>query len=177
LELAYGGWKISPVKIDAAEDVLGAGMTRIAGDDGLGEMVGLADITSAEPGFRGIDGDVGIGGGEFQSFVQFASGFIKARFGDRKIGELAEAKSDGLVVVALGFGEVAGGERGLGGFKTALEKNGGIVGGRAIEVESAKKMERRMTFELQGSDANSCKNGLRREEAKTPKSWQEKFRE
>jgi len=121
--------KISPVKIDAAEDVLGAGMTRIAGDDGLGEMVGLADITSAEPGFRGIDGDVGIGGGEFQSFVQFASGFIKARFGDRKIGELAEAKSDGLVVVALGFGEVAGGERGLGGFKTALEKNGGIVGG------------------------------------------------
>ena len=36
-------------------------------------------------------------------------------------------------------------------------------------------MERRITFELQGSDANSCKNGLRREEARTPKSWHEKF--
>src|SRR6266403_5690771 len=121
-------------------------MTRIAGDDGLGEMVGLADSTSAEPGFRGSDGDVGIGGGEFQSFVQFASGFIKARFGDRKIGELAEAESNGFVVVAFGFGEVAGGEGGLGGFETALEKNSGIVGGTSCCSEKRGKNKEEYSF-------------------------------
>src|SRR6202140_3782221 len=125
----------------------------------------LADITIAEPSFRGIDGDVRIGGGEFQSFVQFASGFIKARFGDRKFGELAEAESDGLVVVALGFGEVASGERGLGGFKTALEKNGGIVGGAGYRGKMGKK-----------KNTKKKKGGGRRGTGKKKKKPQKKWR-
>src|ERR1700687_3319687 len=87
------------------------------------------DITGAKPGHCLIHGDVGIVGGEFKGFVEFASGFLDAEFRNGNVGELAEAKSDGLVVVAFDFGEVAGSEGGLGGLETALEKNGGIVGG------------------------------------------------
>jgi len=36
-------------------------------------------------------------------------------------------RSDGFVVVAFSFAEVAGSEGGLGGFESALEKNGRIV--------------------------------------------------
>jgi hypothetical protein len=59
--------------------------------------------------------------------IQFASGFVETGFRDGNIGDLAEAESDGLVVVAFGFGEVTGGKSGFGGFEITLKENGGIV--------------------------------------------------
>jgi len=124
LERVNGGGKIAAVELDAAEDVLGASVTRILGDDGLGKLAGFLDVAGAEPSDGSIDSDIRIGGSEFESLVQFETGF-----GDGKIGDLAEAESDGFVEVALGLWQVTSGEGRLGGFETVLEENGGIVGG------------------------------------------------
>jgi len=129
LERVNGGGKIAAVELDAAEDVLGASVTRILGDDGLGKLAGFLDVAGAEPSDGSIDSDIRIGGSEFESLVQFASGFVETGFGDGKIGDLAEAESDGFVEVALGLWQVTSGEGRLGGFETVLEENGGIVGG------------------------------------------------
>src|SRR5882762_801109 len=122
-------WKFSAIEIDAAENTLGARVTRIIGDHGKGKLTGSRNITGAEPSYGSIDSNIRIVGSEFESFVELARGFLDAEFGHGKIADLAEAESNGFVVVAFGFGEVAGGEGGLGGFETALEKNSGIVGG------------------------------------------------
>jgi len=129
LEFANGGGEIAAVEIDAAEDILAAGMTRILGDDGLGKLAGFLDVAGAEPSDGSIDSDFRIVGSEFESLIQFASGFVETGFGDGKIGDLAEAESDGLVVVAFGFGEVTGSESGFGGIEIVLEESGGVVGG------------------------------------------------
>jgi hypothetical protein len=129
LEIVNGGGKISAVELDAAEDVLGASVKRIHGDDGLGKLASFLEVAGAEPSDGSFDSDVRIGRSEFESLIQFASGFVETGFRDGNIGDLAEAESDGLLVVAFGFGEVTGGKRGFGGFEITLKENGGIVGG------------------------------------------------
>ncbi len=146
LEIADGGRKISAIEIDAAEDVLGTGVTRIIGDNGLGKQAGFLDVPGAEPSYGSIDSDIRIGRGEFESFVQLASCFVEPGFGNGKSGELAEAESDGLVVVTFGFGEVAGGEGGLGGFESALEESGRIVGGTSCYGEQCRKNNEEYSF-------------------------------
>ena len=129
LEIVNGRGKISAVEFDAAQDVLGAGVTRMHGDDGLGKMASLLEVAGTEPGDGSFDSNTRIGGSEFESLIQFASGFVETGFRDGNIGDLAEAESDGLVVQAFRFDEVTGGKRGFGRFEIALKENGGIVGG------------------------------------------------
>ena len=117
LERVNGGGKVAAVELDAAEDVLGASVTRILGDDGLGKLAGFLDVAGAEPSDGSIDRDIRIGGSEFESLVQFASGFVETGFGDGKIGELAKTQRDGLIIASRGFGEVTGGEGGFGRFE------------------------------------------------------------
>jgi hypothetical protein len=129
LEIVNGGGKIPAIKFYAAEDVLGASATRMHGDDGLDKLASFLEVAGAEPSDGSFDSDIRIGGSEFESLIQFASGFVETGFRDGNIGDLAEAESDGLVVVAFGFGEVTGGKSGFGGFEITLKENGGIVGG------------------------------------------------
>ena len=103
LEIANGGWKISAVEINAAEDVLCAGVTGIAVGNGLGELAGFLDFSGAEPSYCGVDSNIGIAGGKLEGLVKFARGFVKAGFRGGKIPELPEAEGDHLVVAMLSF--------------------------------------------------------------------------
>src|SRR5437899_977209 len=99
------------------------------GDDGLGKLASFLEVAGAEPSDGSFDSDIRIGGSEFESLIQFASGFVETGFRDGNIGNLAEAESDGLVIAAFGFGKVTGSKSGFSGFETALQEIGGIIGG------------------------------------------------
>jgi len=129
LEIANGGGNIPAVKLDAAEDVLGAIVTRMHGDDGLGKLASFREVAGTKPGDGSFESDFRIGGSKFESLIKLASGFVETGFRNRNIGDLAEAEGDGLVVAAFGFREVAGSKCGFGGFEITLQESGGIVGG------------------------------------------------
>jgi len=129
LESVNSGGKIPAVEFYAAEDILGASVTWMRGDDGLGRLASFLQVAGAEPSDGSFDSDIRIGGSEFESLIQFASGFVKTGFRDGNIGNLAEAESNGLVIVAFGFGKVTGSKSGFSGFEITLKENGGIVGG------------------------------------------------
>jgi hypothetical protein len=112
------------------------------GDHGLGKLASFLEVAGAEPSDGGFDSNIRIGGSEFESLIQFASGFVETGFRDGNIGDLAEAESDGLVVPAFGFGEVTGSKRGFGGFEITLKQKGGIVGGTSCcRAKHGKKNE------------------------------------
>src|SRR5260370_18164029 len=102
LKIANGGFEITAVEVNAAEDVLGTGVTRIIGDNGLGKLAGFLDVAGAEPSYGSIDSDIRIGRGGFERFVELASGFVGGGVGKRKIRELAGARGGGTVGVAGG---------------------------------------------------------------------------
>ncbi len=129
LQIADGCGKICAVKLDAPKHVLRARVTRVGGDDGPRELQGFLHVSSSEPSDCGISHNVRIIRGELERFVKFARGFIKARCGNGKVSELAKTESDGLLVIAFGFGEVSSTECGFGGFEIVLEESAGIIGG------------------------------------------------
>src|SRR5258708_3817986 len=121
LKIANGRVKISAVEINATEHILRARVTRVSGHHRLRELPGFLDFAGAEPGYGGIDSNVGITGGRLKGLVQFARGFVEARFGDGKVSELTEAKCNGSIVMAFRFDFIASREGGFGGLKIVLE--------------------------------------------------------
>ena len=170
-----GGGKIPAVELDAAEDVLGASVTRMYGDDGLGKLVSFLEVAGAEPSDCSFDSNIRIGGSEFESLIQFASGFVETGFRDGNIGDLAEAESDGLVVLVFGFGEVTGGKSGFGGFEITLKENGGIVRGTSCYRAKMEKKIRSKGFEQQHSDGKRGKNEFGRGKARRANRGREEF--
>jgi hypothetical protein len=69
LEIVNGGGKIPAVELDAPQDVLGASVTRMHGDDGLGKLASFLEVPGTKPSDGSFDSNIRIGGSEFESLI------------------------------------------------------------------------------------------------------------
>ena len=85
-------------------------------------------VSSLEPGDGKAQLKLKVVGLKFLRVSQISNGEIELPFRDRKIGKLAQAESDGFVILTLRLNKIVCRERRLGGIRLALQDLSRIVG-------------------------------------------------
>ena len=141
IQFLDGSWGIAFEEINAAENVVSAGVVGLFREHGVNLRFGAGDVVPAKPGDGVFDLQSQVIGKLFDGFIEISSGLFVFAARQGQIPQLPQTNGDGLPVVQISLSDIIGGQGSLGRIKLALETLPGIV--RGARQQSDRQDEQR----------------------------------